>query len=108
MSHLRLNVILVGLLVLPGIVHAATEHRVRQKNKTFSVVTLSIKPGDRVTFENDDQITHNVYSAQKGNAFNLKAQLPGTSSSVTFDREGTYEVRCAFHPRMKLLVVVKD
>jgi plastocyanin len=107
MSRTRLAVIVAGLLVLPGMVRAATEHRVGQKNKTFSVATLLIRPGDRVTFDNDDQITHNVYSAQKGSVFNLKAQLPGTSTSVTFDKEGTYEVRCAFHPRMKLLVTVK-
>jgi plastocyanin len=108
MSRMRLTVIVAALLVFPSVVGAAAEHRVGQKNKTFSVATLLIKSGDRVTFYNDDQLTHNVYSAQKGNAFNLKAQSPGTSSSVTFDREGTYEVRCAFHPRMKLLVVVKD
>jgi plastocyanin len=108
MSRMRLIVIVGALLVLPSIVGAAAEYRVGQKNKTFSVSTMLIKPGDRVTFYNDDQLTHNIYSAQKGNVFNLKAQLPGASSSVTFDREGSYEVRCAFHPKMKLLVVVKN
>jgi plastocyanin len=103
---MRLNVIVAGLLVLPGMAHAATEHRVGQKNKTFSVATLSIKPGDVVTFDYDDEITHNIYSAEKGNAFNLKAQAPGVRSSVTFANEGTFEVRCAFHPKMKLLVTV--
>jgi plastocyanin len=103
---MRLGVLVAGLFLLSGILCAA-EHRVGQKNKTFSVATLSIHPGDVVTFDNDDLITHNVYSAQKGNVFNLKAQAPGVSSSVTFATEGTVDVRCAFHPKMKLLVIVK-
>jgi plastocyanin len=109
MFRLRLKFIVAGLLVLPVIVHATTDHHVGQKNKAFSTATLLIKPGDRVVFENDDQITHNVYSTQKGKtSFNLKAQAPGVSTSVTFANEGNFEVRCAFHPKMKLLVVVKQ
>jgi plastocyanin len=103
---MRLVLIVAALLVLP-IVHAENGHRVGQKNKTFSVALLLIKPGDQVTFENDDQITHNVYSTHKGGSFNLKAQAPGVNTSVTFTNEGTYEVRCAFHPKMKLSVIVK-
>jgi plastocyanin len=102
-----LVLIVTGLLVLPGILWAQTGRRVGQKNKTFSVDLLLIKPGDQVTFDNDDQITHNVYSAQKGNAFNLKAQAPGERTSVTFANEGSVEVRCAFHPKMKMFVIVK-
>jgi len=86
----------------------ADEARVGQKNKTFSVALLLIKPGDQVIFENDDQITHNVYSTHKGGSFNLKAQAPGVSTSVTFASQGTYEIRCAFHPKMKLSVIVKQ
>jgi plastocyanin len=109
MSRIRLDLMIAGLLVLPAIVHATTDHRVGQKNKAFSIATLLVRPGDRVIFENDDQITHNVYSASKGKtSFNLKAQAPGVSTSVTFATEGNFEVRCAFHPKMKLLVVVKQ
>ena len=108
MARIRLELIVAGLLVLPGVVHATTEHRVGQKNKTFSVATIIISPGDRVIFDNDDTLTHNVYSALKGKfSFNLKAQAPGVSTSVTFVNEGNFEVRCAFHPKMRLLVVVK-
>jgi plastocyanin len=107
MSRMPLVMIVAGLLVLPGIVRAETGRRVGQKNKTFSVPLLLIKPGDQVTFDNDDQITHNVYSTQKGGSFNLKAQAPGESTTITFVKEGTFEVRCAFHPKMKMFVIVK-
>jgi plastocyanin len=107
MSRMRLLLIVAALLVLPGIGTAETGRRVGQKNKAFSVALLLIKPGDQVTFDNDDQITHNVYSTYKGGPFNLKAQAPGVSTAVTFVNEGTYEIRCAFHPKMKLFVIVK-
>ena len=108
MSRMRLTVIVAALLVFPSVVGAAVEHRVGQKNKTFSVATIIVSPGDRVIFDNDDTLTHNVYSALKGKfSFNLKAQAPGVSTSVTFVNEGNFEVRCAFHPKMRLLVVVK-
>jgi plastocyanin len=66
-----------------------------------------VKPGDEVTFVNDDGIPHNVYSSTKGLEFNLKAQDPGTSSTQAFTTEGVAEVRCAFHPGMKMTVTVK-
>lgn len=108
MFRTRWGAILAGLLVLQGTLGAATEHRVGQKNKTFSVALLSIKPGDRVTFDNDDDATHSVYSADKSaDAFNLKRQEPGSSVSLTFNTLGSYEVRCAYHAKMKLLIIVK-
>jgi plastocyanin len=85
----------------------ATGHEVGQKDKTFSVDTLTIKPGDSIVFVNQDQLTHNVFSTAKGNEFNLRAQAPGTSVSVKLNTEGTVEVHCAFHPKMKLIVTVK-
>jgi plastocyanin len=80
---------------------------VSQKGKKFSLETLTVKPGEEVTFVNDDGIPHNVYSSTKGLEFNLKAQDPGTSAGQTFASEGVAEVRCAFHPSMKLTVTIK-
>ena len=93
------------LVVISGGVRAAG-HEVEQKDKTFSVATLTIQPGDNIVFVNHDQITHNVFSTAKGNEFNLRAQAPGTSAAVTLAAEGTVEIRCAFHPKMRLVVTV--
>lgn len=94
------------VIVLAGAPKTA-DHEVRQRDKTFSVTTLTVKPGDTIVFLNDDDLTHNVYSTAKGNEFNLRAQSPGTSASVTLATEGTIEIRCAFHPKMKLVVTVR-
>jgi plastocyanin len=85
----------------------AAEHVVSQKNKSFSVNALSVKVGERVVFTNDDAFAHNVFSSSAGFIFNLKVQAPGASMPISFDQPGTVDVRCAFHPTMKLSVTVK-
>jgi plastocyanin len=84
----------------------AASHSVSQKGKAFAPATLKAKVGETVTFKNDDDVTHNSYSSSKGNEFNSQVQLPNTASSVTFKEPGVVEVRCAFHPKMKLSIVV--
>lgn len=79
---------------------------VSQKGKSFEPAMLKAKVGDTLNFKNDDDVTHNAFSTSKGNEFNSKVQLPGSASSITFKEAGTVEVRCAFHPKMKLTVVV--
>ena len=83
------------------------EHTIMQANKTFSQSEITIKAGDKVVFKNDDQVTHNVFSTSKGFEFNLKTQAPGASAAVPFNGEGTAEIRCAIHPKMKLIVNIK-
>jgi plastocyanin len=39
--------------------------------------------------------------------FDLRRQAPGATSTVPFPKEGTAEVRCSIHPKMKLIVTVK-
>lgn len=85
---------------------AGGAHVVSQKDKKFSVAALTVKAGDAVTFKNDDGIIHNVFSTSKGAEFNLNAQKPGTSNEHVFAGEGVVDVRCAFHPTMKLTVTV--
>jgi plastocyanin len=84
----------------------AAQHVVSQKGKTFSSETMTVKPGDEVVFRNDDDVTHNVFSNTSGMSFNL-TQSPGSNSSQVFNSEGTAEIRCAFHTKMKMTIVVK-
>lgn len=86
---------------------AVKETKVTQKDREFSSTEITIKPGEKVVFQNEDEVTHNVFSTSKANAFTIKVQKPGESSTVDFTEEGTTEVRCAIHPKMKLTVTVK-
>jgi plastocyanin len=95
------------LLVVAVVVIAGGEHAVLQKDKAFSQEEMKIKKGETVVFKNEDEVTHNVFSSTKGSEFNLKTQGPGESSSVVFNTPGAVEIRCAFHPKMKLKVIVE-
>lgn len=106
MMRKAVSAVALTLIVMSDGVQAAG-HEVKQKDKSFSVASLTITSGDHIVFVNHDEITHNVYSTAEGNAFNLRAQAPGASASVTLSGEGTIEVHCAFHPKMKLIVTIK-
>lgn len=80
---------------------------ISQKDKTFSQDNVSLKVGDSISFVNDDNITHNVYSRSKGHRFDIGAQQPGSAEEHQFSAPGEVKVRCAIHPRMKLTVNVE-
>lgn len=100
-------VVAVFVVSQTGAVAAGGSNSISQKDKTFSVIALTVKPGELVVFKNEDEITRNVFSITKGREFNLKAQKPGTSMEQAFATEGVSEVRCAFHPTMKLTITVR-
>lgn len=97
-------VFVAGLFTASG--QAATVV-VTQKDKAFSQAALVLKAGDSIVFENNDTIAHNVFAASPAATFDLKQQKPGAANTVLFDKPGVVEVRCAIHPRMKLVVTVK-
>ena len=102
-----MHTILLAISLALAATHARrTDHVVEQKGKVFSVGTLTVKAGEKIVFRNSDAVAHNVFSASAGFPFNLKTQAPGAESSISFDKEGTVQVRCAFHPTMKLAVTV--
>lgn len=84
----------------------AEEVSVGQAGKMFTPDTLQIKAGDSVKFNNDDTVTHAVLVHGPAES-NLGQIKPGEAKSVTFDQPGTYEVKCAIHPKMKLTVTVQ-
>jgi plastocyanin len=87
---------------------AAADEVIVQKDKAFSQEKIVIGPGDRIVFRNQDRVTHNLFSRSPGFEFEVKVQLPGQDTPVTFERAGVAEVRCAIHPEMKLRVVVEE
>ncbi len=97
---------IAGLALLLGATAADGDVKVTQHNKAFSTTALTVKVGDTVTFVNQDQVAHNVYSVTPGLAFELRTQLPGKSDTVPFPKAGVLDVECAIHPRMKLKLTV--
>ncbi|NRA67643.1 MAG: hypothetical protein HRU19_24390 [Pseudobacteriovorax sp.] len=92
--------------------YGSKSHTIGQKGKIFNqegnkVTEIKIKKGESITFVNDDNTPHNVFSMTKDHKFNLKIQQPNSKSSQTFDKPGEAIVRCAIHPKMKLKVIVE-
>lgn len=87
---------------------AAGEQVIVQQDKAFSQEQVVIQAGDRIVFSNRDAVTHNLFSRSPGLEFEVKVQLPGQDTPVSFERAGVAEVRCAIHPEMKLRVVVEE
>ena len=77
-----------------------------QKNKTFLPHVLAITVGTTVDFPNNDPIFHNAFSNYNGQIFDVSLYPPGTSRSITFQREGIVRVFCNIHPAMSAVIVV--
>lgn len=93
-------------ILLIAVAAPAADFTVAQKNRAFSVRRLVIKVGDRITFVNEDNVNHHVYSETKGAELDI-LQRPGRSDTVRFVQPGVVEVGCAIHPKMELEVEVR-
>jgi plastocyanin len=95
-----------SIFLLLSTAAAASEHVVVQKEKTFSHSTLAVRSGDTILFKNDDPVVHNIFSKSEVMTFNVM-QDPGEETKVEVEAAGSFVVRCAIHPKMKLTVRVE-
>ena len=97
---------LLAAALLPVAAHAGQEVVVAQKNKAFSTAALTIHVGDKVSFRNDDAFVHNVFSLTDAMPFDLGTAPQGQAKTIAFTKPGKFEIECAIHPEMKLIVTV--
>jgi plastocyanin len=103
MNRITLTLVL-ALLAAPAI--ASQEHVVAQKDKSFTTKSLNIKVGDKVAFRNDDSFSHNIFSLTDAMPFDLGTYGNGQVKSVTFSKPGKFEIECAIHPDMRMMINV--
>jgi plastocyanin len=84
----------------------ADSHVVAQTKKAFTVPVVKAKIGDTITFRNDDDFAHNVFSLSDSQSFDLGSYKKGESRNVKLTTAGVIEVECAIHPEMKMKVEV--
>jgi plastocyanin len=90
---------LVGLALPP--------HAISQKGRQFHPVEISIKRGETLQIVNDDgDLLHHAYIDSPKFAFDSGDQQPGSRTDITFPAPGDFEVLCAIHPKMRLVVHV--
>jgi plastocyanin len=80
---------------------------VSQRNRAFAPNQLDIARGTVVHINNDDNVTHHVFVDSPKMKFDSGEQKIGTTVDLHFDEAGTFSVRCAIHPTMRLTVTVK-
>jgi plastocyanin len=86
---------------------AAGDVTVSQRNRAFTPDRLEIARGTVVHINNDDNVTHHVYVDAPKMKFDSGEQKIGETVDLHFDESGTFSVRCAIHPTMRLSVAVR-
>ncbi|MBI1966891.1 MAG: methylamine utilization protein [Gemmatimonadetes bacterium] len=86
---------------------ARHSHGIWLEDKQFSQPEIAIAVSDTIVFANDDRVMHNIFSSTDGARFNLLRQASGSKKAAVFATTGTVLVRCAFHPSMRLTVIVQ-
>lgn len=79
-----------------------------QKNMAFSRSNVTLVVGDRLIFKNEDPVMHHTYSLNADFSFSSIRQKPGVDTSIVVNAPGTATIHCAIHPKMKLVVDVKQ
>jgi plastocyanin len=86
----------------------ALPQTISQKGREFHPGQISIKRGDTIQIVNDDaDLIHHAYIDSKTFAFDSGDQEPGSTTNVTFPVAGDFNVLCAIHPKMLLVVHVQ-
>jgi len=80
-------------------------YTVELKDFSFNPKTITVKVGDKVTIKNSDIAGHSVTADDK--SFDSGVLNQGESTTVTFDKAGTFGFHCTPHPNMTLTVVVQ-
>lgn len=74
-------------------------------NMAFTPATITVSAGTKITWMNNDNITHTVTADD--NSFDSGNIGGGSSFSRTFSVAGTYSYHCTIHPMMIAKVVVQ-
>jgi plastocyanin len=86
---------------------AVPQTTISQKDREFHPGDISIKLGDTIQIVNDDgDLLHHAYIESSKFSFDSGDQKPGSVTPVTFTVAGDFDVLCAIHPKMRLVVHV--
>lgn len=92
-------------IVVPVLPRAsAANQSVNINNFTFSPGTITIAPGDSVTWTNDDSATHTV----TGSGWGSGALATGATYTHQFNTTGDFTYHCSIHTYMTGVVVVSS
>lgn len=73
------------------------------QNFSFNPGTLTVKQGTKVTWINQDSVTHRI----KSDTFNSQDLNQGDKFEFTFNNKGSFDYICGIHPTMTGKIVVE-
>lgn len=73
------------------------------QNFAFNPDTLTVSVGTKVTWINQDAVTHKI----KSDTFNSADLSQGDKFEFTFNTKGTFDYSCSIHPSMTGKIVVE-
>lgn len=76
------------------------------KNFAFSPATITVPKGTTVTWVQNDGAPHTVTADD--NSFDSGSLAKGQTFSYTFNKAGTFDYFCIFHPNMKAKIIVTE
>jgi plastocyanin len=79
-----------------------------QRNRMFVPHVLPIQTGTAVTFPNNDNVRHQVYSFSSAKKFQLPLYAGTPAEPVVFDKPGVVTIGCNIHDQMSAYLVVVD
>lgn len=82
------------------------QNRIEIKDFAFNPQTITVKPGEKITWINRDEEPHTVVSVgkkfQKSSALDTDQEF-----SIIAGAPGTYEYFCSVHPKMTGTIIVQ-
>jgi plastocyanin len=97
-----------ALTALGTAMAAVSDYTISQKGREFHPGEITIKRGDTLKIVNDDaDLLHHAYIDSPAFSFDSGDQTPGTVTPITFTVAGNFNVLCAIHPKMLLVVHVQ-
>ncbi|MBI3776349.1 MAG: hypothetical protein HY273_12510, partial [Gammaproteobacteria bacterium] len=101
------GIALLATLAVSGHKLYANNPSSEQSQHKFSDVFLAIKPGDEVTFANQDGVLHNLVSSSPDYTVEIGELQPGTSKTLVFNHKGVLDLVCSKHPEMQMTIYVR-
>jgi hypothetical protein len=67
---------------------------------------MTVVAGQTVSFPNQDDVAHNVFSLSPSKKFKLGIYPKGDTREVTFEKPGVIDLFCSIHRHMHAVIIV--
>ena len=84
------------------------EKTIDQRNETFLPLVTIVPKGGHITFSNNDQTTHQVYSFSAAKQFEITLARGEKSQPIAFDSAGVAALGCNIHDHMIAYAFVSE